>query len=332
MAEIDNLHIIINILNDNNIEYTYRELHTSACNDKKYSVNSDRQTRRYVWKLIEFGYDIKIMTSSNPHKVKMVKKPKDNPFTILQFKELQSLFLMKNLTSAFTFTPFYHNLLNIFQIIDSNLTDKQKKKIKELSSDFNFENPFPWVLNRNEEILSTIQKACKERLQLKIIYDSANTNTRQERIIGPHFLRFAQHTLYLLAEDIENKKNFTFSILRIKKVESLNKKFTSQRIDANKYYKHSFGIIKGKGPAQKIIIKVSNAISPYIGERTWHPTQKIRKNDDGSILIEFKLNLTNELDQWILRFGADLEVLEPPELKARITQKILNMSQRYNNT
>ena len=54
-----------------------------------------------------------------------------------------------------------------------------------------------------------------------------------------------------------------------------------------------------------------------MSERTWHPSQRI-KREPGYVLFEAEVGGFGELMPWVLSFGAECRVLEPSELAARV--------------
>jgi predicted DNA-binding transcriptional regulator YafY len=54
----------------------------------------------------------------------------------------------------------------------------------------------------------------------------------------------------------------------------------------------------------------------------WHKTQKLARQNDGSLIAEFRLSDTEEIKRWILSFGRHAEVLQPEELRADIAEEI----------
>jgi predicted DNA-binding transcriptional regulator YafY len=62
--------------------------------------------------------------------------------------------------------------------------------------------------------------------------------------------------------------------------------------------------------------------APYVKERDWHPTQTIRENKDGSMVLSFKTNHLFEVKRWVLSWGAGARVLGPKELNQSIMEDI----------
>jgi predicted DNA-binding transcriptional regulator YafY len=77
----------------------------------------------------------------------------------------------------------------------------------------------------------------------------------------------------------------------------------------------------------RIVLKFSKAQFPYITSKPLHPSQEILSLEDCTLAIEVRPNY--ELDQLILSFGPDVEVLEPTEYKEYIKGKLVENLQKY---
>lgn len=70
------------------------------------------------------------------------------------------------------------------------------------------------------------------------------------------------------------------------------------------------------------------SINTYVLERTWHKNQECKQNDDGSVYLSFESNQMQETLYWLLRFGATVDVLNPPELKELYENEVHKMAER----
>ena len=57
-------------------------------------------------------------------------------------------------------------------------------------------------------------------------------------------------------------------------------------------------------------------------ERIWHPTQEIREQEDGSLVITVEVSINYGIISWILGFGSAAEVLQAVALKKRIVEEL----------
>jgi predicted DNA-binding transcriptional regulator YafY len=59
----------------------------------------------------------------------------------------------------------------------------------------------------------------------------------------------------------------------------------------------------------------ARALAPYIRERLWHPSQKLRDLPDGRVEMTLTVADTLEVRRWILGYGVQAEVVEPEGLR-----------------
>lgn len=90
----------------------------------------------------------------------------------------------------------------------------------------------------------------------------------------------------------------------------------------------SFGIWNNESKPQKIELLFDKSINSYVLERTWLKNQKCKQNEDGSVYLSFESNQLQEPLFWLLRFGATVDVLNPPELKEMYTDEVKKMAKR----
>src|SRR5439155_12010726 len=86
-----------------------------------------------------------------------------------------------------------------------------------------------------------------------------------------------------------------------------------------KFTESAFNMIWGE--AQEVKIRFSPWQARYIQERTWHPTQKIEAQPDGSIILTLKVADLGEVKRWLIGFGSEAEALEPIDLRRQIVDE-----------
>ena len=70
----------------------------------------------------------------------------------------------------------------------------------------------------------------------------------------------------------------------------------------------------------------------YVRESTWHETQKLTIEKDGSLLAKFRLSDTEEIKRWILSFGQHAEVLKPEKLRREVADELKLTTEKYRKT
>jgi proteasome accessory factor B len=66
------------------------------------------------------------------------------------------------------------------------------------------------------------------------------------------------------------------------------------------------------------MLRFTPAVATRVGETIWHASQRTEATDDGSLVWRATVAGTIEIKLWILSWGADVEVIEPAELRADV--------------
>lgn len=142
------------------------------------------------------------------------------------------------------------------------------------------------------------------------------------RDVDPYHVVSYQGEWYVVGFCHYKEEVRTFGMSRIKKAEMLNRRFeTPADFDFERLAGTHFGIIwSDKEYLVRIWFSADHA--PYVKERDWHPTQSIKENRDGSIILSFKTNHLFEVKRWVLSWGAGARVLAPKELNQSIMEDI----------
>ena len=61
---------------------------------------------------------------------------------------------------------------------------------------------------------------------------------------------------------------------------------------------------------QEVKIRLSASQAQHIRERTWHPSQRIETEPDGSMILTLQVADLGEVKFGLIGFGAEVEVLE----------------------
>ena len=101
----------------------------------------------------------------------------------------------------------------------------------------------------------------------------------------------------------------------------------SAGFDAERYRRESFGIIWEK-PAN-VVIRFTADQAPYVREREWHPTQRLRDLRGGGVELSFRAGGMFEIAPWVLGWGEAAVVLRPQRLRSLVARTLRNAAQAY---
>jgi len=168
-----------------------------------------------------------------------------------------------------------------------------------------------------------IGAALLQRKRLQINFYSKGNNENTDREISPLRMIYYRDNWYLDAYCHLRDGLRSFAIDGIRTAEILDKKAVEvSEKELKENFTESYGIFSGK--ATKICkLKFSPNRARWVSTENWHPKQVGVTQTDGSYILEFPFNQDFELIMDIMKYGSDVEVLEPIDLK----EKIINLLQ-----
>jgi predicted DNA-binding transcriptional regulator YafY len=112
-----------------------------------------------------------------------------------------------------------------------------------------------------------------------------------------------------------------FLIDRIEQVTVLKERFeVPEDFSADDLTGTSFGLIDEEH--QTVKVRFGAEISHLIRERTWHPSQKLKEEDDGSLTLTFAASGEKEILAWLYSYLPHVQVLEPESLRKVFYQSL----------
>jgi predicted DNA-binding transcriptional regulator YafY len=177
------------------------------------------------------------------------------------------------------------------------------------------------------EHLPRIHRALDEHRTLRTRYYSASRDSEDVREIDPYHLTLFNGGLYLVGHCHLRDALRTFAVERMRTVELTRARFVvPPDFDAKSYLEGAWGILHGDLVTVRVMF--ARSLAPYIRERLWHPSQKLRQLPDGRVEMTLSVADTLEVRRWILGFGMEAEVVAPEALREALRKEATQMSAR----
>ena len=150
-------------------------------------------------------------------------------------------------------------------------------------------------------------------------YQSLQATEPVTYTVWPYGLAYHRGSLYLVGRTRRHEDICHWKVDRIEAVEAEGPAISSgpRTFDLQKHLAKSFGVFHGDGEVC-VKIRFLPAVARYVEESTWHPSQKLTQQRDGSVIAEFTVDGTEEIKRWIMSFGKHAQVLEPQKLRDEI--------------
>ncbi|MFK7032557.1 helix-turn-helix transcriptional regulator [Flavobacterium oreochromis] len=148
------------------------------------------------------------------------------------------------------------------------------------------------------------------------------------RTVKPIAVKESQHRWYLIAFDNKDGQLKNFGFDRISDLRISDIKFKPILFDIEKEYRHAFGV-ETYAPAQKVVLEFTWQQGNYIKSFPLHSSQKVLSDTDNALLVELFIHPTNDLIMELMRFGAEVKVVEPEVLRNTIKDRVTEMIKLY---
>jgi len=169
---------------------------------------------------------------------------------------------------------------------------------------------------------STVAAALLERRQLQITYFVRERNERTERAVSPQRLVYYRDNWYLDAWCHLRNGLRSFALDAIEAAEQTSERAKDvDDAELDRTLGAGYGIFSGAA-TQKAKLRFSPQRARWVSKERWHPDQKSSVDEQGRYVLEFPYSDPRELLMDILRHGAEVEVLEPPALRAAIKKAL----------
>ncbi len=176
------------------------------------------------------------------------------------------------------------------------------------------------------------QALCQALLSRKCVdmtYYSRPADSTSDRRVSPQRLIYYRDNWYLDAWCHLREGLRSFSIDAIQRLAiAPEAAIEINETVLNRELESGYGIFSG-ATTREAVLRFGPEIARWVSRETWHPQQRSEYDDDGRFLLRVPYSQDTELIMDILKYGAEVEVLEPPELRARVIDRIAEMHALY---
>ena len=182
------------------------------------------------------------------------------------------------------------------------------------------------------QVLEKITLAWAEKQKVQLWYRGADEKEVKEHLFCPYFVEVGAvgQAIYAIGRVDPQKEMRTFKIDRVERIELLKDTYSIPKsFNPQQLLSQAWGIwYTGQQPV-KIQLRFSARVAARVKETCWHPTEKVAEQADGSLLWCASIAEPREMQPWIRGWGADVEVLEPQELREKMREESKLLYEQY---
>jgi predicted DNA-binding transcriptional regulator YafY len=241
----------------------------------------------------------------------------------LNEREIAIMLIAERSLRVHTGASFSDEIHPVFNKLLNPLRDDKKAMvyIRDLCKSVCFHRPFLPLRDLRKEF-SVVLDAIMQRKRLSIRYQAASKGkiSDERREIEPYVLLNSGGDWYVVGLCRQTKEVKTFSLSRIYEPEVIDRYFDyPESFDVENFLSKGFGRMRG-GKATAVRLRITPPAAAWIGGNTWHPSQKIRKLDNGAILLTMTCPITDTLMRWVLQMAGSVKVEGPKELRELVAK------------
>ena len=163
------------------------------------------------------------------------------------------------------------------------------------------------------QILDNIRQAIKENRRFKANYAG------KEKIFSPYGIIYGSN-VYLIGVEGEKINPYVYSLHKLSEVTLTNDFFDKGDFDIKEFANHSFGVYQNE--IMKVELLFSKDIAEEVLNFNFHPTQKIKQNDDGTVTVKLKASGELEILWHLFKWGDSVKIIAPAKLKKQYIEML----------
>ena len=181
------------------------------------------------------------------------------------------------------------------------------------------------------ELFEDVMQALFRRQRLNISYHGRRRDDVSEREVSPQRLTSYRDRWYLDAWCHRAEGLRSFALERIRDIALLDEKAIEvSKEELGRELDQAFGIFSG--PVEhRARLRFSAEAARWAADEIWHPQQQGQWLDDGGYVLEVPFGRSRELEMEILRYGQEVEVLEPASLRQAVQGQLRQALDCYDN-
>lgn len=166
------------------------------------------------------------------------------------------------------------------------------------------------------QVIDTIRQAIKENRMIKGKYIG------NDKLLAPYGIIYGSN-VFLIGVEEGKPDPYVYRLHKLSEVQLTDKTFDKGSFDIKEYANHSFGVYQNE--VMKVELLFSQDVKDDVLNFNFHPTQKVKENEDGSVTVKFKASGELEILWHIFKWGDSVKIVAPTKLKKMYVEYLENV-------
>ena len=252
------------------------------------------------------------------------------PATNFTAEEALALIVLCHDLGDYSQLPFFGPASTAALKLESSLPARLREELRATTDSIRIRlaptNPLGGQTNVYGQLLAAISQRRSVRVQYQSLAESQLITTR----LSPYRLLFSRRSWYVIGRSSLHRATRTFNLGRIRHLTFTDDNYQIPRgFSLERHLRNAWHLIPEPGPDRQVVVRFSKRVAQNVAEVTWHKTQRLQFNPDGTLDFYVTVSGLSEISWWILGYGDQAEVLEPPELRRLLAAHAAHLVEQY---
>lgn len=236
----------------------------------------------------------------------------------LSVQEVMALVAAERLLASMDGTVFASAAHTAVQKLKDQLAEPIRKRLEKLGGSLSTTSGPARNLTPQREHLDAVLDAIERQVVVHITYQKLEARKPVHYTLEPHHVHVHVSSVYLVAWARERDAARIFLLDRIREVKVSTESFERRaELPVGAFDQGAFGLWEGKPVPVKL--RFMGTAAQIVSEQRFHPSQRLTREEDGSVLLEMEVPLSPSLLAWLRGYGERAEVLGPDSLVSSVT-------------
>ena len=252
------------------------------------------------------------------------------PPTSFTPEEALSLIVLCHEMGAASRLPFFGPARTAVLKLESLLPTRLREQLREVSDAISINLGPHSPLDNREATYQRLLEAVGERRAVRIRYGSLAEQQEIVTLLYPYRLLFSRRSWYVIGRSSLHRAVRTFNVGRVLSLELLSDRYqVPNSFSLERYLGNAWHLIPESGADQEVVIRFARRVAKNVAEVRWHPTQRVSFRSDGSLDFCVTVSGLEEISWWVLGYGDQAEVFQPPALRRIIAGHAAALAECY---
>lgn len=184
-------------------------------------------------------------------------------------------------------------------------------------------------LQRNTRLIKPLLTSIEKCNKVTFDYQPFYRDHPSTRTLEPYLIKEYDQRWYLYGWSDDGQEFKSYALDRIISLSPTDDRFRPQEIDRQNVFENIVGVTLTGESTQKVILRFTKFQAHYIKTLPLHHSQKEIEANENNVTFSYSLATNHELEQKILMYGAEVEVLEPRSLRLTIQSSLKEALKQY---